>query len=162
MTPRAAEVPESAVSTSDTPAFDTPASAFEVTERVRWEDVDLVGIVRYSAYTRLLDVAESELFRAVGLAHPTVPERYSVWLVRRALHLEYHASARFDALLRLRMWVGRVGRTSITLHLAVYDDAGTRLHAQGHVVIVAVPLDGMRPIPLPPEVVERLGQYRAE
>src|SRR5205823_12752622 len=115
----------SAVSTSDTPAFDTPASAFEVTERVRWEDVDLVGIVRYSAYTRLLDVAEAELFRDVGLAHPTVPERFGVWLVRRALYLEYHASARFDELLRLRMWVGRVGRTSLTLKLSVLDESGT-------------------------------------
>ena len=135
--------------------------AFEIAERVRWEDVDLVGIVRYSAYTRLIDVAEAELFRDVGLAHPAVVERFGVWLVRRALQLEYHAPAHFDALLRLRMRLDRVGRTSLTLHLAVYDESGARLHAEARVTLVAVVVAEMRAVELPAEIVGRLGKYRA-
>jgi YbgC/YbaW family acyl-CoA thioester hydrolase len=139
-----------------------PADAFEVTERVRWEDVDLVGIVRYSAYTRFADVVEAELFRAAGLAHPTMVERYGVWLVRRVLHLEYQAPARFDALLRVRAWIGRVGRTSLTMHVAVLDEAGTRPHATGYLVLVAVETAGMRAVDVPREVVEALGAFRGE
>jgi YbgC/YbaW family acyl-CoA thioester hydrolase len=142
-------------------AAEIPAVAFEVAERVRWEDVDLVGIVRYSAYTRLMDVAEAELCRAAGLAHPVAVERYGVWLVRRVLHLEYHAPARFDALLRLRVWVGRVGRTSLTLHVVVLDETGTTRHAAGHFVLVAVPTDGFEAIAVPAGIVEALGPYRA-
>jgi acyl-CoA thioester hydrolase len=145
------------ISASQSPV---PASAFEVAERVRWEDVDLVGIVRYSAYTRLMDVAEAELCRAAGLAHPAIVDRYGVWLVRRVLHVEYHAPARFDALLRLRAWVGRVGRTSLTLHVAVLDETGETRHATGQVVLVAVPVDGFEAVAVPSGLVEALGPFR--
>ena len=65
------------------------------------------------------------------------------------------------ALLRLRMGVGRVGPTSHTLHLAARAAAGARPHAEGRVTLVAVKIDGMRPVPIPPDVVERLGRYGA-
>ncbi len=133
-----------------------PAGAFEVAERARWEDADLVGIVRYSAYTRLLDVAEAELFRAAGLAYPRVQERYGVVLVRRVLHLEYHAPARFDAELRVAMWVARAGASALTLGVAVRDAAGALTHASGQVVVVAVDQRTLAKVPLPGDLVARL------
>ena len=136
-----------------------PPTAFAVAERVRWEDVDLVGIVRYSAYTRLMDVAESELFRAAGLAHPALLERFGVWLVRRVLHLEYHAPARFDELLQLRIWPGRVGRTSLTLHVAVLDERGATRHATGSFVLVAVGAEGWEAVEVPGGVTEALRRF---
>ena len=39
---------------------------FVVHEYVRWGDVDIVGIIRYDAYLRFFEFAESELLRAVG------------------------------------------------------------------------------------------------
>lgn len=133
-----------------------PAGAFEVAERARWEDADLVGIVRYSAYTRLLDVAEAELFRAAGLAYPRVQERYGVVLVRRVLHLEYHAPARFDAELRVAMWIARAGASALTLGVAVRDAAGAVAHASGHVVAVAVGHQTLAKAALPGDLVARL------
>ncbi|WP_158508874.1 acyl-CoA thioesterase [Gemmatirosa kalamazoonensis] len=147
-------------SSTTAPASAVPAHAFEFAERVRWEDVDLVAIVRYSAYTRLLDVVEAELFRAAGLAHPAMLDRHGIWLVRRVLHLEYHAPAHFDDLLRLRAWIGRVGRTSLTLHVAVFDDAGERLHAAGHLVLVAVEAAGMTAVEVPAEVTRALAPFQ--
>jgi len=138
-----------------------PSNAFDVAERVRWEDVDLVAIVRYSAYTRFADVVEAELFRAVGLGHPEMLDTYRMWFVRRVLHLEYHAPARFDELLRVRAWVGRVGRTSVTMHVAVLDATGARVHAAGHVVLVAVEAEGMTAVAVPPGVLDALAPYRA-
>jgi YbgC/YbaW family acyl-CoA thioester hydrolase len=133
-----------------------PPGAFEVVERTRWEDADIVGIVRYSAYTRLLDVVEAELFRAAGLAYPRVQERYGVVLVRRVLHLEYHAPARFDAELRVAMWVVRAGRSALTLGVAVRDAALGVAHATGHVVVVAVDQRSLAKAPLPPALVDEL------
>ena len=136
-------------------------SHFEVAERVRWEDVDLVGIVRYSAYTRLLDVAEAELFRAVGLGHPAILDRWRVWLVRRVLHLEYHAPAVFDALLRVRVHVARVGRTSLALAFSITSDDGAVRHATGELVLVAVEAESMTATEVPAGIVEALADYRA-
>src|SRR4051812_43838077 len=106
-----------------------PAHAFEVRERVRWEDADLVGIMRYSAYTRVFDVAEAELFRKLGLGYPEGQARMGGWLLRRVLHVEYLAPARFDAELRVRTWVGRIGRTSLTLEFEVANADATTRHA---------------------------------
>lgn len=139
-----------------TPPARPPATAFEVAERVRWEDVDLVGITRYSAYTRLLDVGETELLRSVGLQHPRTADEYHVWLVRRVLHLEYVAPSRFDALLRIRVWVGRVGRTSLTLHYQIVDDATAARHVEGHVVLVAVDATTMQAREVPAGIVAAL------
>lgn len=136
-----------------------PPGAFEASERARWEDVDLVGIVRYSAYTRLLDVAEAELFRAAGLAFPGVQARYGVVLVRRVLHLEYFAPARFDALLRVAMWVAappRAGAGALSLGVAVRDQDGAAVHVAGHVVVVAVDQHTLAKRPLDPDLVARL------
>jgi YbgC/YbaW family acyl-CoA thioester hydrolase len=138
-----------------------PAGAFEIVERVRWEDADLVGIVRYSAYTRLLDAAEADLFRAAGLAHPQVQARYGIVLVRRVLHLEYHAPARFDAELRVAIWVARTGTSALTLGVAVRDAAGTTTHVAGHVVVVAVDQHSLARTPLPTDLVDRLATATA-
>ena len=58
-----------------TPSADVPAAPFRVRERVRWEDIDLAGIMRYSAYTRFHDVAEAELLRAAGVPTLVILER---------------------------------------------------------------------------------------
>ena len=39
---------------------------FEVVEHVRWADVDLAGIMRFSAVPRFVELAEQELMRAAG------------------------------------------------------------------------------------------------
>jgi acyl-CoA thioester hydrolase len=121
--------------------------------------VDLVGIMRYSAYTRVFDVAEAELFRALALGYPDGPARMGGWLLRKVLHVEYLAPARFDAELRVRTWPGRIGSTSLTLHFEVTDGAAAVRHAHGHFVLVFV--DGeMRKRELPDVLVaavRRLG-----
>ena len=137
-----------------------PSNAFEVRERVRWEDVDLVGIMRYSAYTRVFDVAEAELFRSIGLGYPEGLERMRGWLLRKVLHVEYENPARFDAELRVRAWIGRVGRTSLTLHFDVRDAHARIRHAHGHFVLVFVD-EAMVKRELPGVLVEGVARYGA-
>lgn len=139
----------------------TPSGAFEVAERARWEDVDLVGIVRYSAYTRLLDVVEAELLRAAGLEYPRLQSLYQLWLVRRVLHLEYHVPARFDAPLRVALWIERTGTSALTLGVSVRDGAGEVVHAGGHLVLVAVDARTLVKRPLPGDLVARLAAVTA-
>lgn len=138
-----------------------PPGAFEVEARVEWADVDLVGIMRYGAYPRLLDLAEAELFRAAGLAFPRLQTEYGVVLVRRVLHLEYRAPARYDAVLRVALWVERAGRSALTLGVCVRDRAGERMHVVGHVVAVAVDAETLDKRALPAELAARIGAAAA-
>ncbi len=138
-----------------------PAGAFEVVARAEWADVDPVGIVRYGAYPRLLDVAEAEVFRSAGLEYPRLETEYGIVLVRRVLHLEYLTPARYDAVLRVALWVVRAGQSALTFGVAVRDGAGDVVHVVGQVVVVAVGAGTLAKRRLPGDLVARLGAVTA-
>ena len=48
---------------------------FVIHEHVRWGDVDYAGIIRYDAYTRFMELAESELFRSIGIPQRAFTDR---------------------------------------------------------------------------------------
>ena len=50
----------------------TELKKFTIEERVRWGDVDAAGIIFYGSYIRFFEIAETELFRAVGLPYGVV------------------------------------------------------------------------------------------
>ena len=128
---------------------------FVVHEYVRWGDVDIVGIIRYDAYLRFYEFAESELFRDVGLRYHDVVARHHLTLPRRVMHAEFITPARLDDRLEIRCYVSAVGTTSLTLNFDIYADGGTP-RAKGYLVLVAVDVDTLEKRPLPAEVIERL------
>ncbi len=133
---------------------------FRVSEFVRWGDIDLAGIICYGAYVRFFEIAETELFRAVGLPFSKVFEQFDFWLPRAQLHFEFRRPALLDERLDVETWVSRVGNSSLRLQFEVRKSEGEReLTAEGYAVLVAVARRDLRPIPLPPEVVSALAAY---
>ena len=150
---RAADGPEPA----PTSGADAP---FRLRERVRWEDVDLVGIMRYSAYPRFHDAAEAELLRAAGYPIPAVIDVLGVWLPRRVLHVEYLAPVRFDVEVEVRLWVAAVGGSSITLAGELWSADGRVRHAAWHVVLVCVDGASLAKRPVPEALLQALERFR--
>ena len=144
--------------TSSEPA--TPSVPFRVRERVRWGDVDLAGIMRYSAFPRFHDVAEAELFRAAGITALTVLERLGLWLPRRVLHIEYHVPALFDAELEARLWIAAIGGTSLTLNGELWSADGATRHASWYLVLVCVDAKSGAKRPVPDELAGALAPFR--
>src|SRR2546422_5042455 len=56
-----------------------PAKPYIIQEYVRWSDVDFAGIIFYGSYVRFFEIAETELFRACGLAYARVFDRYDIF-----------------------------------------------------------------------------------
>lgn len=142
-----------------------PANAFRVVDYVRWSDVDAAGILCYGAYVRFFEIAETELFRAAGLPYGKVFEELDFWLPRKALAFEFAAPALLDDRLEVAIWVERFGRTSLAFafEIAKLDPAGARatVTARGHVAMVAVDRTQLRPLPLPPRLVDGLTPFLA-
>ena len=135
---------------------------FRVSEFVRWGDIDQAGILCYGAYVRFFEIAETELFRAIGLPFSQLFERFDFWLPRAQLHFEFRQPARLDERLEVEVWVAAVGRSSLRLQFEVRKTTAEReLTAEGYEVLVAVARRDLRPIPLPPELVAALALYRA-
>ncbi len=131
---------------------------FRCTDRVRWADVDLVGIMRYSAVTRFLDTAEQELLRAAGLPYSRIFDAPEVWMPRRHLAIEYLAPARIDDLLHIVIRVSKLGESSITFVMDLCHDDG-RTVAVATMVVVCVTVDGFEKRPLPRVVRESLAPF---
>lgn len=111
---------------------------FHTSDRVRWADVDLVGIMRFSAFTRLVENAEQEMWRAAGMPFSMLFDDPGVWLPRRHLSIDYTAPARIDDALELVTYVSRIGETSLTFNVDVMSPDFSTLYAAAAVVIVCV------------------------
>ena len=129
---------------------------FLIEERVRWSDVDAAGIIFYGSYVRFFELAETELFRAVGLSYGLMFDQYDMYLPRVQVHTDFHYPARLDDVLEVAAYVERVGRRSITMHFDVIHQELHRLTADGHLVLVATDRERLSSRPLPQDFVQRL------
>ena len=134
---------------------------YHVQDRVRWSDVDASGIILWSAYTRLVELAETELFRAAGFPYATLWDRLDIWLPRVQFHLDYRSPARLDDLLDTAIWVARTGRSSIRFEFAV-SKSGAEVVAEGYLVIVAISRADGRSVEVPMPLAEALAPYRTD
>lgn len=134
------------------------SAPFVCTERVRWADVDLVGIMRYSAFTRLIEFAEQEMLREAGLPFSAVFDAPEVWLPRRALTIEYFAPARIDDLIEIAAFVSRMGDTSLTFTFEMRRSDGVPV-ATATMTIVAVTAGTFTKRRLPDIVREALSRF---
>ena len=137
----------------------TPHSPFVISEYVRWGDIDLAGIICYGAYIRFYELAETEIFRAVGLPFRDMFERYDIWLPRKVMHTEVHSPAVLDERLAVLTYFSRVGNTSLTINFDVMDADRGVLHATAYQVLVCVGRDKLAKRALPPEVVAAIAPY---
>ena len=123
-------------------------------EYVRWSDVDVSGLIRWDAYTRYVELAETELFRAAGYPYATVWEQLDIWLPRVQFHLDLRNPARLDDLLEVEIWIGHVGRSSMRLDFAI-GKSGNAI-AEGQLTIVALSRKTGRPVAVPEPLVAAL------
>ena len=110
-----------------------PAS-IELERRLRWADSDAAGRLHFPRIFELVEEAESELVRRID------------WPMNRSLGYDFprvHVECRFmrvlelDALFRLRLTVGKLGRTSYRYDFQVFDVAG-ELALEGTMTVVVL------------------------
>jgi YbgC/YbaW family acyl-CoA thioester hydrolase len=136
----------------------TPGKSCIVQDRVRWADVDLVGIMRFSAFTRIIELAEQELMRAAGLPYSELFVDPEVWLPRRQLSIEYLAPAKIDELLEIECYVSKMGETSAIYQVDVWNASGAMV-ATASLVVVCVTAAEFRKIPMVPEFRDALAPF---
>ena len=132
---------------------------FIAREYVRWGDVDMMGIIRYDAYLRFYEFAESELFRQLGLGHQQLVERWGLSMPRKVMHAEFVTPARLDERLTMLTYISAVGTTSLTLNFDILAESG-EMRASGYLVLVCVDVHSITKRPIPPEAVQQLAPYR--
>ena len=142
----------------------TQTQKFTIEERVRWGDVDAASIIFYGSYIRFFEIAETELFRAVGMPYGKLFDELDIWLPRVHLECDFRRAPRLDDLLEVSVYAGNIGRTSLRLDFEVRrkTEDGTiekDLMATAHFVLVATDRINLKPIPVPDELRRALELY---
>jgi acyl-CoA thioester hydrolase len=140
----------------------TAPQKFTIEERVRWGDVDAASIIFYGAYIRFFEIAETELFRAIGLPYGKIFDGLDIWLPRVHLECDFRSAAKLDDLLEVSVYVGRIGTTSIRLNFEVRRSGEEPLVAEAHFVMAAVQRDTFETVPVPERLRELLAPYTAQ
>ena len=137
---------------------------FTIEERVLWGDVDAARIIFYGSYIRFFEIAETELFRSVGLPYGKVFDELDIWLPRVHLECDFKRAAQLDDLLEVSVHVGKIGRTSMRLNFEVRRKGSDGkleedLIATAHFVLVSTKRDGLQPVPVPEELRRAFSPY---
>jgi acyl-CoA thioester hydrolase len=137
---------------------------FTIEERVLWGDVDAARIIFYGSYIRFFEIAETELFRSVGMPYGKVFDELDIWLPRVHLECDFKRAAQLDDLLEVSVHVGRIGRTSMRLNFEVRRKGNDgkleeALIATAHFVLVATRRDELEPVPVPDELRQAFAAY---
>jgi YbgC/YbaW family acyl-CoA thioester hydrolase len=120
-----------------------PAS-IELERRLRWADADAAGRLHFPRIFELIEEAESELVRSIG------------WPMNRSMGYDFpraHVECNFrrvltlDSRFRLRLAVGKLGRTSFRYDYQVFD-ADEELAIEGTMTVVV--LKNGKPTEIPP------------
>ena len=96
---------------------DVPAGADDATRvtefRVRYAETDQMGVVYYANYLVWCEIGRTEFLRSLGRSYADL-ERDGILLAVAEASLRYHASARYDDLVRVETTLRSARSTSLT------------------------------------------------
>ncbi len=120
--------------------------------RVRYAETDQMGVAYHANYLVWCEVGRTELIRELGVPYAEM-ERDGIRLAVADAHLRFHASARYDDVLRIETTVAAVRSRLVEFHYELLRVAapgvvtGERL-ATARTSLVSLGVDG-RPVVLP-------------
>ena len=123
--------------------------------RVRLSETDKNGVVYYSQYFVYFDVAKTEFLRREGFEPIGLGQR-GLRLLSAETHCVFHAPAKFGEALDVRVWVRKIGNSSVTFDFEV--SRGRTKVAEGYLVNVLVNAAG-KPVKLPEKARLKLARH---
>ena len=138
---------------------------FTITHRVQFSETDMAGVVHFSNYFRWMEEVEHAFFRALGLSVSMRHEGTEIGWPRVSASCEYLAPARFEDEVELRLWVTKIGRSSLTYEVEFF--CREQRLARGRISSVCCKLGpageaatgsvkGMESMPIPTDLREKL------
>jgi YbgC/YbaW family acyl-CoA thioester hydrolase len=123
--------------------------SIELNRKVRWADVDAAGRIYYPRIFDYAGEGEWELLHSVGISRKKLGRTYDFPRVHAECHFKkmLELGERFT----LRLWPGKLGRTSIRYNFVAFlDQKPHETAAEGSVTVVI--LRNGKPAEIPPEI----------
>ncbi len=119
-------------------------AVIEFKRRLRWADADAAGRLHFPRIFEIVEEAEGELLR--GVEWPMDVRRKNYDFPRVHVECRFLRMLVLDAPFRLRLTVGKLGRSSVRYDYQVFDD-GDQLAIEGTMTVVM--LQHGKPVEIP-------------
>jgi acyl-CoA thioester hydrolase len=131
-------------------------NSIEITIRARYAETDAMGVVHHASYIIWLEQGRTELLRARGVSYSEI-EMAGFFVVLSDLRVRYHASARYDDLVRLRATLegARSRQINFAYELRLGGTGALLVSARSEHIVVSRATG--RPTRLPPQLLAALG-----
>lgn len=133
--------------------------AFEIRRRVEFHETDMAGIVHFSNFFRYMETCEHAFLRSLGHDLHGMLDGLETGWPRVNAACDYRAPARFGDLLNIRLFIAEVRNRSVRYRFEITRDE--TLIAEGFISAahVAITPAGIKAVPLPPELAQRLSTF---
>jgi 4-hydroxybenzoyl-CoA thioesterase/acyl-CoA thioester hydrolase len=132
-------------------------ASYHTARRVEFSDTDAAGIMHFTAYVRVMESAEHELLRDLGLTVFHREQRSLLSWPRVSLRCDFHKPAYFEDLLDVEVWIGELAERSVTYRFEIRR-RGERL-ASGEMASVCCRIDEdgrITSVSIPAEITAKL------
>jgi len=139
------------------------STAFTTTRRVEFCDTDAAGIMHFAAFFQMMEQAEHDLLRSVGLSVVMEGEGGTISWPRVSAKCDFRAAARFEDLLQIDVRITRLGQSSVTYSHRF--SRGPDELASGEITAVCCRIHAGSPpksMPIPASFAEKLRAFVAQ
>ena len=129
--------------------------SIEITIRARYAETDAMGVVHHASYVVWLEQGRTELLRALGVSYREI-EATGFFVVLSDLRVRYHASARYDDLVRVVTTLEQVRSRGVSFLYEVRrveEDGSTTKLVSARTALIAIDREGT-PRTMPPALLE--------
>ena len=126
--------------------------------RVRYPEVDRMGVAHHTHYLAWFELGRTELMREAGLPYGLLEDERGILFPVVEAGARYRRPARYDEELEVRTGLAALTAVRVRFEYRVVRPADGVLLAEGFSEHAAVGRDG-RPQRLPPEMMERLSPW---
>ncbi len=136
---------------------------YESPIRIRFAHCDPAGIVFHPRYFDMLNALMEDFLRDVLEMNFVNMQRYGVGLPVAGIHCDFMAPGHVGDLCTGRIWIERMGKSSIRFAMTISLGEEMRLRCTETSVCVRAKEDGgLEPAPIPEEIRTRLSPYLME
>jgi len=130
-------------------------TAFSLVRRIEFSETDMAGIVHFSNFFRMMEMAEHAFLRELGTSVHVRGSGGVIGWPRVKVECEYARPLHFEDEVEIRLSVEEVRRRSVRYGFEFLRLPGAEHVARGRVVAVCVRVDGeggLEAVEIPPEV----------
>ena len=127
---------------------------FHTSWRVRFDEVDLQGVVHHTRIVTYLEIARVEYWRELGISYKEMREEGFEFIINK-INVQYLNPLIFDEIIDVYVGVKTVQRASFILEYEIFNQSGTKaIYAETG--LLCSPVGTGKPCGLPAKYLERL------